>query len=348
MKQNEDIIFQGSFDNITVGDLLEFIVEFEMTGKLVLNEEAIIVFEKGDPNFAKFSYVKGLEAVQQILKNYWEYFYFSRSYDRKNKNVILSGDTLINKRNENFPNERRNKIAIDYSQNDKYSNSMLEFYSNLIHEMGNPLTIIRGSTQMTERHVSQNADVPDSIKDYVSQMSIKITNQVERFNKLLGSARMLSKPRSRGEVKYNAIEVIQKWVENAKKNLNESVQLHFNTEINIAFLFGEPDELIQILSNLLDNSEQACLLSKNNQKNIVIYIAKKKDKLLIYIEDNGIGIDDEEKHKIFNAFYSKFKDQSGLGLNVVKAIVNRINGEIIVNSKLGEGVEIILKIPIEK
>ncbi len=348
MKKNEDIIFQGHFDNISVRDLLEFIVEFEMTGKLVLNEEAIIVFEKGDPIFAKFSYVKGLEAIQQSLKNHWEYFYFSKNYNRKDKNVILSGDTLINKRDENFPNERRNKMAIDFPQIDKYSNSMLEFYSNLIHEMGNPLTIIRGSTQMTERHVSQNSDVPDSVKNYVLQMSVKIINQVERFTNLLGSARMLSKPRSRGEINYNAIEIIKKWVENAKIKLHKSVQLHFNTEINIAVLFGEPDELIQILSNILDNSEQACLLSKNNQKNIVIYIAKKKDKLLIYIEDNGIGIDEEEKHKIFNAFYSKFKDHSGLGLNVVKAIVNRINAEIIVNSKLGEGVEIILKIPISK
>ncbi|MGC9366901.1 MAG: ATP-binding protein [bacterium] len=347
MNKKNGKLFRGGFGVITVRDLLEFLVEFEFSGKLVLNREAVIVFEHGDVIYANFSYISGMEALQEILKNYWEHFYFSLDYDKNQRNVSLDGEKLVKLRDQSFSHERKRNFDVDSSQFPEVSDSMLEFFSNLIHELGNPLTIIRGSMQMVERHVAQNKEVPDTVKEYVSQMESKISKQVERFTKLLASARMLSKPRTRRNTVYDTINLIKEWINRQRNSLSEDIQLHFTTEVKSLEFFGEPDELIQVMSNLLDNAENACNLSDNAQNNIVIYITQKKDNLLIFFEDNGIGIDENDKPKIFNAFFSSFKDHSGLGLNVVNAIITRMGGSVSISSKPGEGTEVLLKIPVK-
>jgi signal transduction histidine kinase len=73
-----------------------------------------------------------------------------------------------------------------------------------------------------------------------------------------------------------------------------------------------------------------------------------KDTVVISISDNGAGISDENIGKIFNLYYTTKQTGSGLGLSIVNQIIAEHNGIISVDSKPGEGTNIILKIPLSK
>ena len=109
---------------------------------------------------------------------------------------------------------------------------------------------------------------------------------------------------------------------------------------------GIENRIEQIIANLLDN---AISFSENN-KNIIVKVSKSDDQKNIIIEvlDEGQGFKEKDTNKIFKRFYSnrpeKFGQHSGLGLNIVKNLVELHNGEIIASNNKNKGakVEIIL------
>ena len=115
-------------------------------------------------------------------------------------------------------------------------------------------------------------------------------------------------------------------------------------------VLGVESKLEQIVANLLDN---AVSFSPPNSNISVISNIKKKDAQLI-IEDEGPGFDKKNIDKVFNRFYSnrpeKFGEHSGLGLNIVKNIIELHGGSIIVSNQIGDkkGAKIEVLLPIYK
>ena len=110
-------------------------------------------------------------------------------------------------------------------------------------------------------------------------------------------------------------------------------------------ILGIENRIEQIIANLLENSIS---FSDNNQEIIVEISKDGKGKLSLFVIDQGIGFSEKDTNKIFNRFYSnrpeKFGEHSGLGLNIVKNLVDLHNGEIIASNNKNKGakVEIIL------
>ena len=115
-------------------------------------------------------------------------------------------------------------------------------------------------------------------------------------------------------------------------------------------VLGVESKLEQIIANLLDN---AVSFSPANSKISVFCNIKKKDVQLI-IEDEGPGFNEKNIDKVFNRFYSnrpeKFGEHSGLGLNIVKNIIELHGGSIIVSNQIGnkKGAKIEVLLPIYK
>jgi signal transduction histidine kinase len=112
---------------------------------------------------------------------------------------------------------------------------------------------------------------------------------------------------------------------------------------NIPMLMGNADEIIQVWTNLIHNSIQAM----DNNGRLYIKVENKKDVVLVSFHDNGSGIPDEIKDKVFDAFFTT-KDAgvgSGMGLSIVKEIVENHKGKIYVDSKIGEGTTIFVELP---
>jgi len=136
-------------------------------------------------------------------------------------------------------------------------------------------------------------------------------------------------------------------------NSNKNIKINVNqTNLNGSQLlvWGAESKLEQIVANLLDN---AISFSPPNSKVLVTCNIKKKDAQLI-IKDEGPGFSEKNIDKVFNRFYSnrheKFGEHSGLGLNIVKNIIELHGGSIIVSNQIGnkKGARIEVLLPIYK
>ena len=127
-----------------------------------------------------------------------------------------------------------------------------------------------------------------------------------------------------------------------EKSWNEK-SIEFELELDKVKYYGEEDLLQQVWLNLINN---AIKFSMINGK-IKILLKNENAKNIVEISDNGIGIPESDINKIFEKFYkvdkSRTKNGNGLGLSIVKKIIDTIGGDINVKSKLGKGTTFIIK-----
>jgi len=223
------------------------------------------------------------------------------------------------------------------------------FSSDLAHEIRNPLTSLKGASEVLE-NTSDNEKRKKLIKI--------ISHDVERIERLITDySQMLKDEASLSRAKMTKIElsnVVDSVVEDFNSNLqnsNKNIKININnsnlngSKLNV---LGVESKLEQILANLLDN---AVSFSPSDSKISVICGIKKKNAQLI-IKDEGPGFNENNIDKVFNRFYSnrpeKFGEHSGLGLNIVKNIIELHGGSILASNhtdgKKGARIEVLLPI----
>jgi len=223
------------------------------------------------------------------------------------------------------------------------------FSSDLAHEIRNPLTSLKGASEILD----------DTLDREKRKKLIKvISHDVERIERLITDySQMLKDEASLSRAKMEKIDlsnVVNSVVEDFNSdlsNLNKNIEIKINrNDLNGAKLnvLGVESKLEQIIANLLDN---AVSFSPSNSKILVTYGIKKKQ-IQLNIEDEGSGFNEKNINKVFDRFYSnrpeKFGEHSGLGLNIVKNIVELHGGSIMAsnqpNGKKGARIEILLPI----
>ena len=225
------------------------------------------------------------------------------------------------------------------------------FSSDLAHEIRNPLTSLKGASEVLE-----NTDDGEKRKKLIKVIS----HDVERIERLITDySQMLKDEASLSRAKMtniNLINVVNSVVEDFNSDLmnsNKNIKININSsKLNGSNLevLGVESKLEQILANLLDN---AISFSPPNSKVSVICNVKKTNAQLI-IEDEGPGFNEKNIDKVFNRFYSnrpeKFGEHSGLGLNIVKNIIELHGGSILASNKTGNksGARIEVLLPINK
>ena len=224
------------------------------------------------------------------------------------------------------------------------------FSSDLAHEIRNPLTSLKGAAEVLEN----TSDV-----DRRSKLIKVIGHDVERVERLITDySQMLKDEASLSRAKMTKIDllnVVSSVTEDFNSDLSNSNKKiiininHSNLKGSKINVLGVESKLEQIIANLLEN---AVSFSPNNSEILVKCDIKKKDAQLI-IEDDGPGFNEKNISKIFERFYSnrpeKFGEHSGLGLNIVKNIIELHGGSIIASnkssgSKTGARIEVLLPI----
>jgi len=223
------------------------------------------------------------------------------------------------------------------------------FSSDLAHEIRNPLTSLKGASEVLD-------NTSDSEKR--KKLIKVISHDVERIERLITDySQMLKDEASLSRAKMTKISlsnVVNSVVEDFNSNLlnsNHNIKINIDkSNLNGSTLnvLGVESKLEQIIANLLDN---AVSFSPADSKISVICDVKKKDAQLI-IEDEGPGFNEKNIDKIFNRFYSNrpenFGEHSGLGLNIVKNIIELHGGSISASnqsdSKKGARIEVLLPI----
>jgi len=233
----------------------------------------------------------------------------------------------------------------------KRINAAETFSSDLAHEIRNPLTSLKGASEVLE-NTSDNEKRKKLIK-VISHDIERIERLITDYSQVLKDEATLSRAKM---TKIDLSNVISSVVEDFNSdliNLNKNIKININNsklngiKLNI---LGVESKLEQIVANLLDN---AVSFSPDNSKILVICNVKGKDAQLI-IEDEGPGFNEKNIDKVFNRFYSnrpeKFGEHSGLGLNIVKNIIELHGGSISASNQSGnrKGARIEVLLPIYK
>jgi len=201
------------------------------------------------------------------------------------------------------------------------------FSTDLVHEIRNPLASLKSASEI----LHDTNDINQRIKliDILSHDVQRIERLITDYSQILKDEVALSKEK----IKKLDIEPIIKSVVDdfnnlykLKKRINISYE---NDGKNGYFINGIENRIEQIIANLLDN---AISFSKENQKVIVKVSKIDNNKVMINILDEGQGFKEKDTNKIFKRFYSnrpdKFGQHSGLGLNIVKNLVDLHNASI--------------------
>jgi len=223
------------------------------------------------------------------------------------------------------------------------------FSSDLAHEIRNPLTSLKGASEVLE-NTNDNEKRVKLIK--------VISHDVERIERLITDySQMLKDEASLSRAKMEKIDlsnVVNSVVEdfnsdllNSNKNIKISIN-YSNLNGSKPNVLGVESKLEQILANLLDN---AISFSPSNSK-ITVICGIKKQKMQLIIEDEGPGFNEKNIDKVFDRFYTnrpeKFGEHSGLGLNIVKNIIELHGGSIIASNQTekrkGARIEVLLPI----
>ena len=220
------------------------------------------------------------------------------------------------------------------------------FSNDLAHEIRNPLASLKSASELLDK----------TTEKMEGEKLLKIINHdVERIERLITDYSQMLKDEaslSREQMsKINLVEIIKNVAEDFRQDLinqNKKIDIIIKQKINTKngnYILGIENRLEQVIANLLDNSIS---FSENNHK-IEIEIEEISNNLVMSIKDEGPGFSETSPEKIFKRFYSNrpksFGKHSGLGLNIVKNIVELHKGTIAASNRLnrkGAQVEVLL------
>ncbi|MGQ9844893.1 MAG: HAMP domain-containing sensor histidine kinase [Caldisericia bacterium] len=220
-----------------------------------------------------------------------------------------------------------------------------DLLSKISHDLSTPLTGIFGYIEAIEDRLIPEEKLPETLKT--------IKDEIERLKNLINDLREYSFIEST-KFKLDLEELnLSSEIEHSlniikNKYLNKKINIFFNSKDLI--ISGDKKRIGEIFNNLFDN---AFKFSYENG-NIYIDLKKEDDKVKITIKDEGVGIDKEDIPFIFDKFYKGKNLENvdskgfGLGLSIVKELVEAHKGKILVISEKGKGTEFILTFPIIK
>ena len=201
------------------------------------------------------------------------------------------------------------------------------FSTDLVHEIRNPLASLKSASEIL--HETSDINQRKKLVDILSHDVQRIERLITDYSQILKDEVALSKEK----IKKLDIEPIIKSVVDDFNNLyklKRGIKISYqNDGKNKYYINGIENRIEQIIANLLDN---AISFSEDN-KDVIVKVSKTNDnKVMINILDEGEGFKEKDTNKIFNRFYSnrpdKFGQHSGLGLNIVKNLVDLHNATI--------------------
>ena len=260
----------------------------------------------------------------------------------KEKSKQKSNIEILKKRNDEIGALSK---SLDDMTNDLYKriNIAENFSTDLVHEIRNPLASLKSASEI----ISETED-----KDKREKLVKILSSDVERIERLITDySQMLKDEVALSTEKMNKIDlksIVQSVVDDFNNIYIEKrgIKIHLKIDDTVKdyIILGIENRIEQILANLLDN---AISFSKDNQKVIVEIQKDKNEKVILGVVDQGQGFKEKKLNKIFDRFYSnrpdKFGEHSGLGLNIVKNLVELHGGMIAASNnsdQIGAKIEI--------
>ena len=218
----------------------------------------------------------------------------------------------------------------------------VQFTSDVSHELRTPISVIISQSEHGLEHMGSREKVERSFK-VILQESRKMSRLISQ---LLTLSRMDRGHQKLNIEKVNISELAEIIIENQKaESEKRNIEIMSEIEKNI-YVDGDELMLMRLFINLISNA-----ISYNREGgHVKVELSRKEKKIIGKISDNGVGISQENINKIWSRFFqvdpSRTSDSSGLGLSMVKWIIEAHNGTISVISELGKGTLFTFEIPV--
>jgi PAS domain S-box-containing protein len=224
-------------------------------------------------------------------------------------------------------------------------NKELEAFSySVSHDLQSPIRHMLSFTELLEKRNRDKLD--DKSKLYLEHISGSINRMSQLIEDLLAFSRVSSS--SITKVKFDLKELVKSIISEDYAMLEGKRKITWDTE-QLDKITGDPNLLRQVYSNLISNAVKFTRTVKHAR--IAFGFLRENGKVLLSVKDNGIGFDAKYAEKAFEVFYRLHKEDeytgSGIGLGIVKRIINRFGGDIWAESKVNEGAVFYFTLPDE-
>ncbi|MDR9419387.1 sensor histidine kinase [Gracilimonas sp.] len=253
------------------------------------------------------------------------------------------------KRNDEFGtladslNHMAETLRADNEELKKLNEKQSQFFADITHEVRNPLHTIAGALEMLEIEKLQ----PEKKKQYMNTAQ----KQIKRVARLFEDIKTLQRY-DFDESFLNRQNIDLKSLVDEAQNVfqpiaeKKGLELETNN-VSSCIVNADPDKIEQVLDNLISNA-----IKYTPEGRIEVGLEKKEEVVEVYVQDTGPGIGKEHLDRLFDRFYrtdkarSRDKGGTGLGLSVVKGILNAHQSEIKVESEVGQGSRFYFTLPL--
>ena len=353
--KDDPLIIENKIKNdFFVRTLNKVLIEEKVVGYIIVSEQAneIIVAVKERKNFiirtvlaiALVILIFSVFLNKYILKPISFLVRYTESIKTKSSKAVNIDNFFIRKDEVGTLTQSIHEMTLDLQ---KRTNRAETFSTDLAHEIRNPLASLKGASELLDKTTKQN--------DHEKLLSI-INHDVERIERLITDyTQMLKDEASLSREKMSKIDIdkiIRNVAEDYKQN-TISISKKIKIEIinrqhqkKLFYILGIESRIEQVIANLLDN---AISFGQNNDK-ISVEVEEIQKEFLIPFKDEGPGFKEKNIDNIFKRFYSNrpnnFGEHSGLGLNIVKNIIELHKGKIkAMNRKDKKGAQIEVLLP---
>ena len=289
-----------------------------------------------------FQYQSFLQDMFDDLKNGKDHI--SEEIDCNGRNLLIIGSPIREAGyEENYMIIIRNVTATKQFQNEQK-----KFISSVSHELRTPLTTIIGYTDMLTRRQVVDPEILNRSLSTINREGHRLLRLVDdllnvnQFDKIEFDVK-----KANLDLHALLIDVVDQM---QIKSSQKDIEINYKSDENLPEILGDYDRLQQLFINVLHNA-----IKYSDKGDIIDVVSTREDgNIVVSIRDYGVGISDVEKDRIFNAFYRVDEDRArsegeggaGLGLYLVKQIVEKHNGTIRVDSQVGEGTNVIVTLPV--
>lgn len=311
-----------------------------------------------------FKVIKGEKVIQQriviVNGNGKKYIDFNGTpvFDKNGDfqyGVILCHDVTDNIQKENeIKRQQQLLIESEKEKRETLENALVmkdEFISLISHEFKTPLNVIFSAIQLIE-HKYYNR-IPEDIKNLLGTIKHNTFRQMRLVNNLLDATRLNS---GRLKLRPNNTDIVflTKAVTQSVSvyAMQKDIGIYFKSNVKSKIISIDDEKYERIILNLLSNALK--FTEEGGRITVTLNEMKNTNMIRIRVKDTGIGIPEEKREQIFQRFVqvdsnlSRQAEGTGIGLFIVKSLVNLMGGTIKLESKLGEGSTFIIELPVKE
>lgn len=257
--------------------------------------------------------------------------------EKQNKKIELSGASeevslLVEAYNSMIDELEQSAVQLATSEREQ---AWREMAKQVAHEIKNPLTPMRLSVQSFQRKFDPND--PNAIQK-LEEFSKTLIQQIDTMSSIASAFSNFAKmPEQKNEI-LNVVEVVD-----LALDIFSETKISFRSEKDEIIAKFDRTQLIRVVTNLVKNAIQS--IPKEREPKIEVKLKEEKDNVVITVSDNGIGVKEENRKKVFEPKFTTKSSGMGLGLPIIKNIIETYNGSITFTSEEDEGSTFVVSFP---